>query len=991
MAKSKPKRLLMLALLLLTTAAAWAAATKQFPLYSGDEGTAAKPYQIKTVEDLIKLSDDVNSGTTYSGEYFKVMNNIDFNDAVDASLRPTTTWDDATSTESNFSGIGYYSHSFYGHFDGGGKTIKGIRIYDVEASSSHERKGFFGFIKEGAEVKNVTLDDTRITAYSSCGGIVGYISHSTVTGCTVTDHVAIHTVTDNSQYHGGIVGYSNGGTISNCISSATLTIVDGLTGCSYYGGIVGYCYNSSTVSDNLALSAIVPQSGNSCGAILGYYLNSTLAGNYYHNCTVAGIVNAVDAAFLGQDNEGARSIHMLTLNNGVTTTTAPSVTIGNDNYYFKGTTITINRTQPATYMGYMNCYTMNGSVFEGSTFDMPGYDVTVSSTTQPIYKLTLADGITTTTTPAITYGDDNYYLGGMTINLSGGLPVVSASTEFSYYTVNGKKISGNNFKMPAAAATVATDKIVYDEWAGEGTESSPYLIHNCNDLMLLAWRVNTGMEDTDGIQYSNGEKWYKLVADLKFDYAGLSDEESNFEAIGKDRNLCEFTAHFLGNGHTISGIRIRQGNNDYQGLFGYSTHAFISGIILDDADITGKSYTGGIVGENYTYCTVTDCHVTSTVFIRATANKSSYHGGIVGDNGLDCVVSGCTSSATLTIENGATGFRYCGGIVGRNYQGTMIDNFALGVRFSDNFDISSIGGIAGSNESNGTLLRNYYSGCTKGGYDDVRGCDYNDVSDNDGAVPGIALYNNTVYSGLNSHILQEAETWAPRFALLGRTLYKDGDWNTLCLPFSLTAARIAASELAGATIKELDSSTSSLDDNGVLTLNFNTVTSILAGRPYIVKWESGSDIENPVFKNVNINSSASTVVDFNGGSFVGTYNPFEITDANRNDILLLAAGNKLGYAKTDRTIANGKALGACRAYFHIPANGGSPAVRQYELDFGEETTGIEPPTFSPEGESTEASPRGGLVGASCFDLQGCRVLPLKKGIYIVNGRKVVIK
>ena len=979
MAKSKPKRLLMLALLLLTTAAAWAAATKQFPLYSGDEGTAAKPYQIKTVEDLIKLSDDVNSGTTYSGEYFKVMNNIDFNDAVDASLRPTTTWDDATSTESNFSGIGYYSHSFYGHFDGGGKTIKGIRIYDGEASSSHERKGFFGFIKEGAEVKNVTLDDTRITAYSSCGGIVGYISHSTVTGCTVTDHVAIHTVTDNSQYHGGIVGYSNGGTISNCISSATLTIVDGLTGCYYYGGIVGYCYNSSTVSDNLALSAIVPQSGNSCGAILGYYQNSTLAGNYYHNCTVAGIVNAVDAAFFGQDNEGARSIHMLTLNNGVTTTTAPSVTIGNDNYYFKGITITINRTQPATYMGYMNCYTMNGSVFESSTFDMPGYDVTVSSTTQPIYKLTLADGITTTTTPAITYGDDNYYLEGTTINLSGGLPVVSASTEFSYYTVNGKKIIGNNFKMPAAAATVAADKIVYDEWAGEGTESSPYLIQNCNDLMLLSRRVNNGAKDTDDKRYGDESKWYKLVADLQFDYAGLDDTESNFEAIGNDIHLCDFSAHFLGNGHTISGIRIRQGSKNDQGLFGYASGAVIYGVILDDADITGFERIGGIVGCNDGI--VTDCHVTNSVTIRATVNDAYSHGGIVGDNGG--TISGCTSSATLTVKNGVSDCFAFGGIVGTN-AGPLRHCLALGVHIPD---VSEIGAIVGHNDYPEDLLRNYYRDCKVAGDDLLWGCDNGNVSENDGTVHGIALYTNSVYSGLNSQIIQRANGWPPCVALLGRTLYKDDNWNTLCLPFDVT---IADSPLKGATVKKLDSSTSSLD-NGVLTLNFNTVTSISAGKPYIVKWESGSDIENPVFKNVYINSSASTVVDFNGGSFVGTYNPFEITDANRNDILLLAAGNKLGYAKTDRTIANGKALGACRAYFHIPANGGSQAVRQYELDFGEETTRIDPPTFSPEGESTEASPRGGLVGASCFDLQGRRVLPLKKGIYIVNGRKVVIK
>lgn len=68
----------------------------------------------------------------------------------------------------------------------------------------------------------------------------------------------------------------------------------------------------------------------------------------------------------------------------------------------------------------------------------------------------------------------------------------------------------------------------------------------------------------------------------------------------------------------------------------------------------------------------------------------------------------------------------------------------------------------------------------------------------------------------------------------GRTLYKDGDWNTLCLPFSMTAEQIALSPLAGATIKEL--ATSSNLNNGTLTLNFEDATTIEAGKPYLVKW-----------------------------------------------------------------------------------------------------------------------------------------------------------
>ena len=80
--------------------------------------------------------------------------------------------------------------------------------------------------------------------------------------------------------------------------------------------------------------------------------------------------------------------------------------------------------------------------------------------------------------------------------------------------------------------------------------------------------------------------------------------------------------------------------------------------------------------------------------------------------------------------------------------------------------------------------------------------------------------------------------------LSGRTLYKDGDWNTLCLPFALSAEQIAASPLSGATIMELDGAGSHLT-NGTLTLNFNAATEIEAGRPYIVKWPITRVITTP--------------------------------------------------------------------------------------------------------------------------------------------------
>ena len=77
--------------------------------------------------------------------------------------------------------------------------------------------------------------------------------------------------------------------------------------------------------------------------------------------------------------------------------------------------------------------------------------------------------------------------------------------------------------------------------------------------------------------------------------------------------------------------------------------------------------------------------------------------------------------------------------------------------------------------------------------------------------------------------------------LRDRTLYSDGDWNTLCLPFDMDATQIAASPLAGATVMELDGTSSHLTNN-TLTLNFKTATTVEAGKPYIVKWPNGAKL-----------------------------------------------------------------------------------------------------------------------------------------------------
>ena len=154
-----------------------------------------------------------------------------------------------------------------------------------------------------------------------------------------------------------------------------------------------------------------------------------------------------------------------------------------------------------------------------------------------------------------------------------------------------------------------------------------------------------------------------------------------------------------------------------------------------------------------------------------------------------------------------------------------------------------------------------------------------------------------------------------------------------------------------------------------------------AGTPFIIKWDNtGVNLVNPVFTGVTIDNT-NRDVNFTGGSFMGTYAPLEITDANRSKVLLLSGGNKLGYAMTDRTIANGKALGTCRAYFYFP---GSQTARSFVMNFGEDdtqTTGIVHTEIT---ESTE-------MADAIYDLQGRRIEKPKKGLYIVNGKKKFVR
>ena len=284
------------------------------PSWQGS-GTTQAPYLISNVAELNQLSRLVNDGNEYSGTHFRLTDNITY--------PHTTLWNDAASTEDNFTAIGHaVSNSEYiafkGHLNGDGHTVSGIRIYKDGTGLSDCHQGLFGIIEEGS-VSGVTLTDTRITGSSMSGGIAGKNNGSTVTDCHVGPTVEIHSVQSATNYHGGIVGSNTGnGTVSLCSSSATLSIAEGCTSCEHYGAIAG---NSlGTLRDNLTNGATIPTvRNNHYGAIVGQNNNGVLQRNYYYNCTVAGVTNASNVGCSNADittNDGAVPVPTVSVGNG---------------------------------------------------------------------------------------------------------------------------------------------------------------------------------------------------------------------------------------------------------------------------------------------------------------------------------------------------------------------------------------------------------------------------------------------------------------------------------------------------------------------------------------------------------------------------------------------------------------------------------------------------------------------------------------------------
>ena len=148
---------------------------------------------------------------------------------------------------------------------------------------------------------------------------------------------------------------------------------------------------------------------------------------------------------------------------------------------------------------------------------------------------------------------------------------------------------------------------------------------------------------------------------------------------------------------------------------------------------------------------------------------------------------------------------------------------------------------------------------------------------------------------------------------LGRTLYKDGYYNTICLPFGLD--ELTGTPLEGATIKEFVSASVSGE---YLDINVASASTIEAGKPYLVSFASGENLINPIFENVTITASVGKTIDGGAIDFKGVLKPTDL-ETDNHDLLFLGANNQLFWPNVANPIRG------YRAYFEATSSGPASA------------------------------------------------------------------
>ena len=854
---------------------------------------------------------NINGDNKYSEGYFQISNATDLqlfagmvnggNGSANAKLIK-----DIDLQSVSWTPIGQAQRDFAGHFDG-----QNHRIMNLDLSGNYEkfsRQALFGQAVGSAVIKNIIMDKScTIKGISDVAGILGTVWGD---GATIKNCINEATIEGSGDNVGGIVGTSNKIVhITGCLNKGSVT-----GNGSFVGGILGHITNvagSGSTFINCGNEGKINAAGNNAAGIIGCvhsgisisilncYNRASITGNN-ENAGLCGWVGSQQSQVKNCYNTG--EINTKNNNTDIKCLWRFNNSIGCDNNYYS--TSYNDDTQSATQIedGWLTsgelCYKLNGS-----------------SSDNPSWYQTL--------------GTDNY-----PVPFINGHKVIYNHTDF--YS-NIKKISGGFFE-----------------------------ITNADDLESFAYTVNSGNTTAKG----------KLTDDI--DMSGYN----NFPGIGgsktndSDPNPICFEGVLDGDFHKITNLTITKEGLEAVGLVNSATAgaSIMNLTIASTCSFSGRKAVGAFVGAIY-------------------------------NNSGTVTFLNCGNEGSVTSDG-----QNAGGILGCNFNGN------IAIHMTNCYNIGTVkgnesGGISGW-LSNNPVLRNCYN------MGEVDGNDYFARMNNDGASLTNCFDSKSTWEALTSthadgenkeNIFNVATVFASLFdytntdpAVNGNVwrmefsgtphpvlydaaiVYKEDfpnrpvaqenvevkvvrpfvkeNWNTVCLPFGMTAAQIATVFGEGTKVAALTGCVGT-------TLKFTTDAGIIeAGKPYLV-YPTKDNLSDFTISGVNVEGSTITGIVQGGLTFMGTLQPTQV------------------YA-TDYGITSGN--------FIKKAQPGT--IKGFRAFFRETPSGARATNFVIDDETTTAIADDLIIdnarqngSSKIYDLSGRQITSgqLNKGLYIVNGKKYI--
>ncbi len=598
----------------------------QFDLLEG-AGTSIKPYLIKTTNDFYYMNLDVFS-------HYKLNDNINF-------------------FGNDFGMIGKPSLPFSGIFDGNGKTISNLKI----SQGKNKYIGLFSYTY-GAKIKNVNISGMNVQGKDYTGALVGYAEKTVIDNSKVNDSILV-----GNKYTGGLVGYFIDGEVSQCQTSKM-----NIQGGECAGGLIGYNYG---IVDGSSVVDITLTSTRSSGGLVGF--NTGNITKCYSTGSVTGSMYTGGLVGRFYSEKAIENKNQLKI----------SECYANVDVY------------GSSYIGGL-IGEMNANVIETETsncFSLGKVDCSNEKTGGLI-------GAVSKKSKKLNSKVKNCFSSTFVTNGIGGLvDTNNGNIENCYFDAQTSGIALDNLDSSAKLTSGLLHETVFEDWgfvSGETPNDGEYWAINEGNTYPYLYRLGNPHDQKPDIGAGTEILPYTLTTPYSFKlmeyepsaYYSLEEKKildfSGLQIAPLFTGAKEFTGIFDGNGSTIIGLKI---NNTVQntGLFSKTLGAKILNLTLKEVDITGRIYTGSLIG------IATDTNVENCV-VTGVVTGSSYTGGLIGSSKMGEITE---SNTEVNVKGGSR----TGGLIG--WSSDVIDScFATGDVTASTSSSSNLGGLVGQLTTN---------------------------------------------------------------------------------------------------------------------------------------------------------------------------------------------------------------------------------------------------------------------------------------------------